>query len=195
MFYNLEKAKQKRIFSCALEEFSNKEFMNASINKIVQNSNISRGSFYHYFEDKLDVYLYVLDEILDKQSEIFTTQISHDKTADIFDVYRQFLLLNLSIVSHTRFHSFFKNLYMGMNHDIASHLYKKQKQLKRKISKEIDVAAEGNSKALHELLIILELIRRDLLTAKLKRDMTDEAVMTCYDLRISIIQNYSSVIN
>jgi len=62
-FYNLSEEKQKRIFEGALQEFSERRFSDASINQIVKNADIPKGSFYQYFADKEDLYLYVTEEI------------------------------------------------------------------------------------------------------------------------------------
>ncbi|MFA5466661.1 MAG: TetR/AcrR family transcriptional regulator [Candidatus Izemoplasmatales bacterium] len=61
-FYNLQKHKQKRIIDAAKKEFSEAEFAEVSINRIIKEAEISRGSFYMYFSDKLDLLMYLLDE-------------------------------------------------------------------------------------------------------------------------------------
>ncbi|MGD9760934.1 MAG: TetR/AcrR family transcriptional regulator [Candidatus Izemoplasmatales bacterium] len=65
-FLNLSKEKQEKIIQCALTEFSDNPFSEVSINKIVKNSEISRGSFYTYFADKYDLLVYLLDLFKDK---------------------------------------------------------------------------------------------------------------------------------
>lgn len=62
-FYNLSEEKQKRIFDGAVQEFSERRFSDASINQILKNAGIPKGSFYQYFTDKEDLYLYVIGEI------------------------------------------------------------------------------------------------------------------------------------
>lgn len=61
-FFNLTKDKQNILISAAKEEFSKVPFELASINQIVKNANISRGSFYMYFEDKLDLLTYIMSD-------------------------------------------------------------------------------------------------------------------------------------
>lgn len=60
-FNNLSEDKKKRIFDAAVKEFSTRRFSDASINQIVKNAGIPKGSFYQYFTDKEDVYLYMLE--------------------------------------------------------------------------------------------------------------------------------------
>ncbi len=51
-FYNLSDEKKSRIFEAALQEFSVKTFSQASLNQIIKNADIPRGSFYQYFDNK-----------------------------------------------------------------------------------------------------------------------------------------------
>ena len=62
-FRNLPEEKRLRIFHAAVAEFSQQPFSQASINRIVKDAGIPRGSFYQYFADKEDLYLYVITEI------------------------------------------------------------------------------------------------------------------------------------
>lgn len=66
-FYNLPKEKKERLLEAAFKEFSNEPIEEVSINAIIQNSDISRGSFYQYFEDKEDLYCYCLDLLRENQ--------------------------------------------------------------------------------------------------------------------------------
>ena len=59
-YYNLPDEKRRRIFDAAAEELIRVPVSEMSINRIVQNAGISRGSFYQYFEDKYDLVQYVL---------------------------------------------------------------------------------------------------------------------------------------
>ena len=55
-FKNLEAEKQEAILRAAGEEFAEKGFGSASINRIIQESGMSKGSVYYYFEDKADLF-------------------------------------------------------------------------------------------------------------------------------------------
>ncbi len=61
-FYRLPEAKKQTIREAAIKEFARVPFDKASINQIIQNADISRGSFYTYFEDKQDVVRYIFEE-------------------------------------------------------------------------------------------------------------------------------------
>jgi AcrR family transcriptional regulator len=60
-FFNLAEAKRQRLIEVALKEFAENNYDSASINKIIKELNIARGSVYQYFTDKLDLWLYLKD--------------------------------------------------------------------------------------------------------------------------------------
>ena len=60
-FLNLPEKKRQRITELAIAEFANADYDNASISNIVKQAKIAKGSFYQYFEDKKDLYLYLID--------------------------------------------------------------------------------------------------------------------------------------
>lgn len=61
-FYRLPEEKREAICDAVRKEFAKVPFEKASINQIVRNANISRGSFYTYFSDKRDAMEFVLDD-------------------------------------------------------------------------------------------------------------------------------------
>ncbi len=60
-FINLPDDKKNKIIQASIKEFSNATYEKASINKIIKDAGISRGSFYMYFEDKTDLTMYLLE--------------------------------------------------------------------------------------------------------------------------------------
>ena len=63
-FLNLPEEKRNTIITAAINEFAEYGLENASTNRIVANSGISKGSFYQYFEDKQDVFMYLLTVVI-----------------------------------------------------------------------------------------------------------------------------------
>lgn len=66
-FFNLPEEKREKILVEVMVEFRDYAYDVASINRIVERSGISKGSFYQYFEDKEDVYFYLLQIIGEKK--------------------------------------------------------------------------------------------------------------------------------
>lgn len=61
-FFNLPEGKRNTLLAAAREEFTRVSFAQASINKIIQQAGIPRGSFYMYFEDKEDLFRYLIQQ-------------------------------------------------------------------------------------------------------------------------------------
>lgn len=64
-FENLPEAKKERILDACMEEFANKGYEGASTNEIVKRAGISKGILFHYFKNKKNLYLYLLDKTID----------------------------------------------------------------------------------------------------------------------------------
>lgn len=61
-FHNLPEDKRQRFVEAALDEFAGSSYEAASVSRIVQTVGIAKGSFYQYFENKLDLYLWLLQQ-------------------------------------------------------------------------------------------------------------------------------------
>ena len=74
-FNKLPEEKKKAIRDAAMEECIRVPFEKVSINKIIQNAGISRGSFYTYFEDKRDLVRYIFSDTADKLKFFWTKSV------------------------------------------------------------------------------------------------------------------------
>ncbi|RDY23919.1 TetR/AcrR family transcriptional regulator [Romboutsia maritimum] len=59
-FTNLNNEKQITILNCAIKEFAQNGYHKASTDKIASSSNIAKGSLFHYFKNKKNLYLYTV---------------------------------------------------------------------------------------------------------------------------------------
>lgn len=85
-FYNLPEEKRQRIIDAIMKEFSSSSSEKISINQIIKNANISRGSFYQYFDDKVDL----IEVMTKKFAEISlekANSILENANGDIFYTY------------------------------------------------------------------------------------------------------------
>ena len=62
-FYNLKEEKSGGFFQAMVQEFASHEFSEASLNRIVKTAKIPLGRFYQYFDNKEDLYLYIIKEL------------------------------------------------------------------------------------------------------------------------------------
>jgi len=61
-FLNLKAEKRQRIMKAALREIAAQGYDKASVTRIVKGAGIATGSFYQYFEDLADVFVYIGQE-------------------------------------------------------------------------------------------------------------------------------------
>ena len=87
-FLNLPEEKRETIINAAVEEFAGYGFEAASINRIVANSGISKGSFYQYFEDKMDVFKHLMDVIAKEKTEYYKGKHPPSSNLDTFEYFR-----------------------------------------------------------------------------------------------------------
>jgi AcrR family transcriptional regulator len=87
-FHNLPKEKRELITNAAIEEFAEYGFEAASINRIVANSGIAKGSFYQYFEDKMDVFRHLIDELSREKAEFFKDKHPPAQGQSVFEYFR-----------------------------------------------------------------------------------------------------------
>ncbi|MBS9335452.1 TetR/AcrR family transcriptional regulator [Fructobacillus sp. M1-13] len=66
LFYKLKKDKRKQITQDFYQVFSEKDLLTVSVKDLVLATNISRGSFYTYFDSPRDAYAYVLAQVLQR---------------------------------------------------------------------------------------------------------------------------------
>lgn len=85
-FYNLPKAKQDRIINAIKNEFNRASIDKLSINNIIKDANISRGSFYQYFDDKSDLYDIIADQMMDSVRAVFSKFLTENK-GDLFQTF------------------------------------------------------------------------------------------------------------
>lgn len=69
---------KKEILRAALNEFSTKSYDNASVNEIIEKSNASKGTFYHYFADKRTLYLDLIKEAIETKWDFINSHIKEE---------------------------------------------------------------------------------------------------------------------
>ncbi len=87
-FFNLPEEKREKIIKAAIDEFAEYGLENASTNRIVANSGIAKGSFYQYFEDKQDVFQYLLTVLEHEKMEYFKDKHPESRHMDAFEYFR-----------------------------------------------------------------------------------------------------------
>lgn len=98
-FFNLPVEKRARVVERAIDEFAERPYHEASLSRIVASAGIAKGSLYQYFDNKLDLYRWLVTEEVPRRKLAF---IERDATPISADADLRILLRGL-VLSGTRF--------------------------------------------------------------------------------------------
>lgn len=84
--------KKKELIEAALDEFTIKNYEEASLNNIIKNAGISKGTFYYHFQDKQSLYLYLLKHSVKTKWKFIKNRIKEypefHEEKDIFEKFK-----------------------------------------------------------------------------------------------------------
>ncbi len=103
-FFNLPQDKRALICDVAVDEFAEYSFAQASVNRIVAKAGIAKGSFYQYFKDKQDLFLYVWQLIGEEKLNYMSPVMRNPDEHDIFTLIREMYLSGIQFAQeHPRY--------------------------------------------------------------------------------------------
>mgnify|MGYP001319008504 CR=1 FL=1 len=114
-FFNLPEHKKQTLLDAAIEEFSRVPLAEASIANIVKAADIPRGSFYQYFENKEDLYFYLLNEELKEKRQKYINKLEKHR-GDIFYAFTDLLQSFLIRMDDENTHQFYRNMFLNLNY-------------------------------------------------------------------------------
>lgn len=88
-FFNLSDEKRSAIEAAAILEFRDHPFAGTSINRIVELSGISKGSFYQYFDDKQDLYFHIMALIGREKMNYLEPKLLNPEQVGFFEIIRE----------------------------------------------------------------------------------------------------------
>ena len=120
-FYNLPKEKRQRIVDAIMKEFSSSSTDKVSINRIIKAANISRGSFYQYFDDKVDLVDVLSKKFIDVTLE-GARKALRNSNGDIFFMHKQMFEIISDFAQDEKQKSILKNLFNNLraNDDLVT---------------------------------------------------------------------------
>lgn len=120
-FYNLPDEKRNRIIDAIVNEFSSATTEKVSINRIIKAANISRGSFYQYFDDKVDLVEVMMKTFVDAALTEYRIAISKSN-GDIFYTYIRLFKGIIKLTENEKQKQIMKNLFKNLkaNDDLVS---------------------------------------------------------------------------
>ncbi|KXG77465.1 TetR/AcrR family transcriptional regulator [Thermotalea metallivorans] len=94
-FFNLPEEKREKILQVAIDEFVQYSYHQASINRIVEEAEIAKGSFYQYFEDKKDLFKYIIEKSGEKKLEYLGHILKDLETLNFFQMIRELYITGI----------------------------------------------------------------------------------------------------
>lgn len=82
--------RKNELLEAALDEFVENSYENASLNAIIKNAGISKGTFYYHFQDKQALYLFLLEKANKTKWKFINNHenLQKFKEKDIFDKFK-----------------------------------------------------------------------------------------------------------
>lgn len=110
-FNRLPEDKKKIIRDAAIKEFIRVTYDKASINKMIKSAEISRGSFYTYFEDKADVLSFILQGVK-KDGKALVLKILDENRGDFWLMMQELLNHSIRFCCNHDMYRLYKNIIM-----------------------------------------------------------------------------------
>lgn len=178
-FLNLSAEKQETFIKAALAEFAVNDFQKASISKIVKQLKIAKGSVYQYFENKKDLYLYLIEVATNKKRQ-YIMPLMQQKFKDFWEQYEAMYLEGIRFDLENPLHSGFLYavFYERDSEELGDLMFEYRKQgldmMKQLIKPEWDagrIRPDLSVDAIAYHLIQLSAGLRDLLAFKYNNDI------------------------
>lgn len=109
-FIRLPDSKRQRIVDAIKREVERSSYENFSVGSIIHECEISRGSFYQYFPNKEDIYLYLLS-CYQKQILEHAIETLRRNGGDFFDTFEEVYRFAVRMLCHRDSKAFRHNLF------------------------------------------------------------------------------------
>jgi len=140
--------KESLLYETALKEFSEKGYKNASLNSILKNTGISKGTFYYHFQNKEELYICLVRKALEIKKQLLEKSFSENGLeCDIF------LLLQMqaeTVIEYAFNHRLFYDFSVSFSKEKGNSIYEKvmngfKPEIDKTFSKIINIAAESGT--------------------------------------------------
>ncbi len=179
----------------AEEEFARVPLHEASIANIVKTAGIPRGSFYQYFEDKEDVYFYLLQEETKDRKLKFIHKLK-EHNGDIIDAVTDFYYEFLVELPDEQELDFIKNALLNVTHKIENAFMSmfdenQTSEYTNEIVKLIDkgrLNIQSDKEIFHITQIIIAVAFRNFVE-KFSRELSDKEAIENFTIEMNLLKN------
>ncbi|RKD30629.1 TetR/AcrR family transcriptional regulator [Thermohalobacter berrensis] len=192
-FEKLPKDKKEKIVKVCIEEFGIHGYKKTSTNKIVEKAGISKGLLFHYFGNKKNLYLYMINYAVQYFSKLFKNFIEEAHEDDIFIRLKKWGLFKIKVFSQKpKMYKFLTKAFLSPPKDLENEI----QQIYHKIYsnnidilvKDINVEKFRNNINIDKAIELL-LISLDGITNKYLKEYFGNEDKILYDME-SIIKDF-----
>ena len=88
--------KKEQLLEIAIKEFAEKGYDNSSLNNILKETGISKGTFYYHFKNKEDLYAYIISILIEEKKNFLQKNFNAEiYKQDIFSILKNLTNLGL----------------------------------------------------------------------------------------------------
>ncbi len=193
-FIKLHIDKRETLIRSAIKEFSRAPIFEASISNIVKEAGIPRGSFYQYFEDKEDLYYFLLDEYSQRLRKRFIS-ILKKQDGDLMEAFIEsfrMMLINLQSIESRQF---FRNTFLNMNYKAENTLTPEvnEEQLNSRLAEVVGLVDHNKLNITDEIelihvLKIMKAVTFQNLIQVFAKDLSIEESLRNYTLEVNLLK-------
>ncbi|WP_066173789.1 TetR/AcrR family transcriptional regulator [Bacillus marinisedimentorum] len=116
--------KKQEVIDAAINEFGDKGYESASLNTILREAGISKGSFYYHFKNKEGLYIFLVKMLAEEKKKFFAAHIdpADFENKDIFSLFHILSKTGLEFARHNPYINKFSQSFIK-DHD--SDIYQK----------------------------------------------------------------------
>ena len=191
-FFNIPLAKQKLILDIAREEFTSKTFEDVSIKTIAKKADISRGSFYTYFDNLDELFNYIIKQVKEDRLS-YAKDIIKESKGDYFVFIKKLFAHDFDSFKDSNRYSLFRNYIrysqFSRKGTLKSIIHLPFEEDKNNISDMFNLDSYNISKEeLIDLFEVIFLIMTNTFFKSETHNLSKEEVIALFERRISIIE-------
>ncbi|GKV57968.1 TetR family transcriptional regulator [Sporosarcina sp. NCCP-2222] len=160
--WDIDIEKRKKIMNASLEEFASHGFSNASTNRIIKRAGISKGLLFYYFQNKQQLFYFLLEFAIDYVMDHYVKKIDID-IRDFFERYKQQRSLKHAIYQENPYlFSFLSSYYYQFRDEIElpktmeTQLVKLEKDILNKLHDNLDMDMFREDMSTHEVFTYIK---------------------------------------
>ncbi len=119
--------RREELINAALIEFGDKGYDNASLNNILKEAGISKGTFYYHFKNKEDLYIYLYGILAQEKMDFFSKNIAPEEfNKDFFTLLKTMFKVGIKFAYYRpEVARFSKSFLKDLNRPLVDKIMKK----------------------------------------------------------------------